>query len=281
MAALLVALGPVDGARAAATGLAPASAPASALASAAHRVAPVAAHPALVPTAVVVSPDPAHDLYIGSGGLVIPAGSWSGSDAERAAAAGCGDCRWRVSVLCTKSELAAGRCLTLRLGCPTGTVPVRIWLLPAAGCLGGRRRDLPGRRGTAHPGRRRRRVHDHAAAALPPLRAAVQPADGALVGLPAVFRTGQPAAGHAGADLSVLGLDVRLDARVRWLWTYGDGTSDGPPGRAGRGPTRRSATPTARRDGDGDVRAVWRGEYTVEGLGPYAVPGAALVQTQR
>jgi hypothetical protein len=94
-----------------------------------------------------------------------------------------------------------------------------------------------------------------------------------------VFRTGQPAAGIRGADLSVLGLDVRLDARVRWLWSYGDGAGGWTSSPGGRYPDlsvshayARAGTVTAH------VSAVWRGEYVVDGLGPFAVPGDPLQQ---
>ena len=35
---------------------------------------------AMVPAGVVVSPDPAHDLYVGTGGLIVPSRDWRGSD---------------------------------------------------------------------------------------------------------------------------------------------------------------------------------------------------------
>jgi hypothetical protein len=122
-------------------------------------------------------------------------------------------------------------------------------------------------------------VRDRATAALPPLSAAVQPASGGLVSVPVVFRTGQPAAGIQGADLSVLGLDVRLDARVRWLWSYGDGAGGWTSSPGGVYPDlsvshvyARPGTVLAR------VSAVWRGEYVVDGLGPFVVPGDPLQQ---
>jgi len=242
---------------------------------------PTAARPAGARpvAAVVVSPDPAHDLYVGSGGLLVPAHSWR-SGGGRGEAAGCLGCEWRVSVLCTKAEFASGKCVRIDLGCPVGEVPVRIWLRHPGGdwavvgqaCQGG---DPP--RTVAQVGAE---VRDRAEAALPRLRARVQPAAGTLVTVPAVFRTGQPAAGIRGADLSVLGLDVRLDARVRWLWSYGDGASGWTASPGGVYPDlsvshayARAGTVTAR------VSAVWRGEYVVEGLGPFPVPGDPLVQS--
>lgn len=250
------------------------------LLGAAALVLPTAAAPAAVarPAGVVVSPDPQHDLYVGTGGLVVPARDWR-SGGGRAETAACAECRWRISRLCTKDEAAAGGCPRIRTGCPVGTIPVRIWLLRPGqdwavvgeACQGDRPPVTVSDVGSA--------VRDRAEAALPPLRAAVQPASGTLVGVPAVFASGQPAAGIRGADLSVLGLAVSLDARARWHWTYGDGAQAWSTVPGGRWPDlsvshsyRRAATVTV------GVSAVWRGEFTVEGLGPFAVPGAPLVQ---
>ena len=107
----------------------------------------------------------------------------------------------------------------------------------------------------------------------------MQPADGALVGVPAVFRTGQPAEGLTGADLSVLGLDVRLEARPRWWWSWGDGSGGWVASPGGRWPDL-SVAHTYRVLGPQQVQvtAVWRGSYVVEGLGPFPVPGDPLTQ---
>jgi hypothetical protein len=234
---------------------------------------------AVPPSGVVVSPDPARDLYVGTGGLVVPASRWRGSASGRSDAASCLDCHWRVSVLCTKAESAAGTCRGIDVGCPVGTVPVRIWLLRP-----GRDWEVVGRacQGATPPVTTTdlgSHVRDRAETVLPPLRAGVQPTGGALVRLPALFRSGQPAQGISGADLSVLGLDVRLTARVRWHWTYGDGAEAWTSSPGGVWPVttvnhayHRAGTVRA------SVQAVWRGEFTVEGLGPFAVPGPALVQ---
>ncbi len=252
-------------------------------ASPAAASAPTATFAATVlPTGVVVSPDPAHDLYTGTGGLVIPALHWNGAPGDRGRVASCTDCQWRVSQLCTKADLSAGKCKILHVGCPVDTIPVRIWLSHGDGvwevvgetCQGPRPPQTIDQVGA--------QVHDLAQAALPALRAAVQPANGVLVGLPAVFRTGQPASGIIGADLSVIGLDVSLDSRVRWHWVYGDGASVWTVKPGGAWPDtsvshvyRHAATARA------SVEAVWRAQYVVEGLGPFTVPGPLLVQSQQ
>jgi hypothetical protein len=242
-------------------------------------LAPATAQRAVPPTAVVVSPDPEHDLYVGTGGLVVPGARWRGAEDGRSEAASCPECRWRISLLCTKAEFAAGNCRGIDIGCPIGTVPVRVWLLRP-----GQDWDVVGRacQGDEPPvtvtdvGSR---VRDRAEAALPPLRAAVQPASGALVRLPALFRTGQPAQGIEGADLSVLGLEVRLTSRVRWHWDYGDGDGAWTSSPGGTYPdTSVNHAYLVAGTLSATVVAVWRAEFTVEGLGPFAVPGPALTQ---
>ena len=228
---------------------------------------------------VTVSPDPQHDLYVGDGGLVVPSADWRGDEAGRRSTASCLDCSWRVSVLCTKAEAAAGRCQRIDLGCPVGTVPVRIWLLrPGADwAVVGRACQGPSTPVTVTGVGTQ--VHDTALAALPPLRAQAQPEGAALVRVPVLFRTGQPADGIRHADLPVLGLTVVLDARVRWHWAYGDGTDAWTSSPGGTWPDT-SVSHAYRGSGEqrASVEAVWRAEFTVEGLGPFPVPGPALVQ---
>ena len=126
--------------------------------------------------------------------------------------------------------------------------------------------------GAEHLGEERR--------SLAVVHVAVQPPDGVLVTVPAAFRSGQPASGLTGAGLSVLGLAVTLDARARWLWSYGDGVTSWSSVPGGRYPNL-SVSHAYRRSGSlrVTVSSVWRGSYTVEGIGPFAIPGDPLVQT--
>jgi hypothetical protein len=230
------------------------------------------------PSADVVGDDQA-DRYVGSGALVIPARGWQGGDDARASAAGCEDCRWRITEVCTKSEFAAGGCRDISLGCPIGTDRVRVWLarpgedwsLLGTTCLGDAPPTTRTELGAA--------VAERVARALPPLVLGADPPGGTLVGLPAVLRAGQSAAGLRDVALDVVGLSVDLDARARWRWDHGDGTATWTDGPGGRWPDDTVAH-TYRRAGTYLVRvdAVWRATYTVEGLGPFAVPGT-LTQT--
>jgi len=257
----------------------PAAVPASAATASAARALAATAPTAAAPRSVTVSPDPQHDLYVGDGGLVVPAADWRGDEPGRRSTASCLDCSWRVSVLCTKAEAAAGTCQRIDLGCPVGTVPVRIWLLVPGADWAVVGRACQGPSAPATVTGLGTQLHDDALAALPPLRAGAQPDRAALVRVPVLFRTGQPADGLRGADLSMLGLSVLLDARVRWHWAYGDGTDVWTSSPGGAWPdTSVSHVYLGAGVHEASVEAVWRAEFTVEGIGPFPVPGPPLVQ---
>lgn len=229
--------------------------------------------------AVDVIGDDGSDIYTGTGGVVFPPGVWRGDETGRSDAASCDGCTWSITAFCTRADFDLGSCTASHLDCPADLIRVRVWLAQpleprrfvGAACIGGSPPPTRTEIGAA--------VREATSQALPELRADAQPADGALVGVPTVFRTGQPAGGLAGADLSVLGLDVRLDARPRWWWAWGDGGGSWTASPGGRWPDD-SVSHTYRELGAQTVRvtAVWRGSYVVEGLGPFAVPGDPLTQ---
>ena len=229
--------------------------------------------------AIDVVGDDGSDIYTGTGGVVFPARDWRGDETGRSDAAGCDGCTWSITAFCTRAEFDLGSCTASHLDCPPDRVRVRVWLaqpgearrLVGAACIGGTPPPTRTEIGAA--------VRASASQQLPPLAAGVQPADGALIGVPAVFRTGQPADGIVGADLSVLGLAVTLDARPRWWWSWGDGSGEWTSAPGGRWPdTSLAHTYHASGRHSAAVTAVWRGSYVVEGLGPYAVPGDPLTQ---
>ncbi|MFN8167383.1 MAG: hypothetical protein U0S36_01220 [Candidatus Nanopelagicales bacterium] len=240
-------------------------------------VAAAAAPSALVHADVVG--DDENDLYRGTGGLIVPESSWRSDGPSRQDVAGCADCEWRITRLCTKDAQANGGCRRLDVGCPVGTIPVRVWLRHDGGdwVVVGRTCQGDGApRTVTDVGTE---VTRDAVRLLPPLRARVQPAGPALVHVPVIGRTGQPARGIRGADLSVLGVAVSLDARVRWRWSWDDGDPDWYDVPGGRYPdtavSHTYATAGTHRIG---VTSVWRAQFTVEGLGPFDVPGGPLTQ---
>jgi hypothetical protein len=238
-----------------------------------------AAAPTQIGAATDVTGDDENDLYRGTGGLVVPESSWTSDHGSRREVAGCLDCEWRITRLCSKDQQASGGCRRIDVGCPVGTVAVRVWLRRVGGewavvgrmCQG----DEPPRTVTDVG----TEVREQAERLLPALRVRVEPNGAALVSLPVVGRTGQPAEGIRGADLSVLGTAVVLDARVRWRWDWADGAAQWYADPGSRWPdtavSHTYRTPGAR---SLEVTALWRGEFVVEGLGPFAVPGPPLTQ---
>ena len=229
--------------------------------------------------AVDVIGDDGADIYTGTGGVVFPPGVWRGDETGRSDAASCDGCTWSITAFCTRADFDLGSCTASHLDCPADLIRVRVWLAQpgaprrfvGAACIGGTPPPTRTEIGAA--------VREATSQALPALRAGAQPADGTLVGVPTVFRTGQPVDGLVDADLSMLGLDVRLDARPRWWWAWGDGGGSWTASPGGRWPDA-SVSHTYRALGAQTVRvtAVWRGSYVVEGLGPFPVPGDPLTQ---
>ncbi len=237
-----------------------------------------AASPTPVPSTGVQGDD-GRDVYIGSGGLVIPARHWRGDPSGRRQVLECTDCQWRMTTACTSLQFDTGSCPASHVGCPSGLIRVRVWLkhgdgpwvLTGYACVGG---SPPPSRSSIE-----RAVRGLSIQALPALRPSFQPGSGALTGLPVVFWSGQSRFGLQQADLSVLGVQVTLTAQPRWQWSWGDGDSLATSDPGGRYPLM-TVTHTYRRNGVQIVRVLsqWRASYTVEGLGPYPVPGADLSQ---
>ena len=227
-----------------------------------------------------VQGDDGRDIYIGSGGLVFPAHHWQGDPSGRRQVLECTDCQWRITTACTSLQFDTGSCPASHVGCPSGLIRVRVWLKHGGGpwvltgyaCIGG---SPPPSRSSIE-----RAVRDLSIQVLPALRPSYEPASGALTGLPVDFWSGQSRLGLQQADLSVLGVQVMLDARPRWKWFWGDGGSLSTIDPGGRYP-RMTVTHTYLHNGRQTVRVLsrWRASYTVEGLGPYPVPGVELSQS--
>ncbi len=102
---------------------------------------------------------------------------------------------------------------------------------------------------------------------VPQQRAGFQPANGALVHLPAIFFAGQPTTTRG--TVSVLGLQVRITATPTWTWTFEPGatfttTTPGAPYPA------KDVTHTYQTTGKRTVELVttWRGEVRAHRRGP-------------
>jgi hypothetical protein len=218
-------------------------------------------------------------------GVVFPGVDPGGAVGRATAArAGCVDCSWSVVASCAGSVPGVeggGLCAGAVSGCVVaGEVSYRVyvregeggWVLVGTVCLG------PGGApvGVADVGAAVRRV---VVSYLPDGRPSFQPAGGGLVNLPVLFAAGEPAV-VVTEPFVVLGFEVVVRARARWEWGFEPGVVAGF-GVAGGGWPDDSVSYTYRGPG---VRWVgvstwWRCEFTVDGAGPFVVPGGEIVKS--
>ncbi len=215
--------------------------------------------------------DDARDVYVGTGGLILPESV--DTDARRRVA-GCPGCSWRLTSVCVDPGLGAsfdgrGGCSGVVHGCPQDRQLLRAWFRPPGQswrpvdvvCLGE----------PVTVDRLGREVVTELEEGLPPLRPTVLPARSAVTQLPVVFASGQRA-GPRTWTMTLSGRTVQVTALPDWTWTFGDGsTSTGPRalhvyGRAGSHPV--------------SIVARWSATYVVDGLGPFDVP-ELVVQSDR
>ncbi len=228
---------------------------------------------------VVADPDGAQ--YVGRGGLLLPAGSFTGSDADRRDAATCPECRWALLPMCRGNGQAGGvECGGAAASCPPGEFR-RIVLLLRPGDIDWREVGLVCLVGGAPT------TIDDVASELsdvvvenvPPLQPTSQPKGGTLIGLPAVFASGQPAR-LGERRFQLVGFDIVLDGRATWTWDFGDGhafTTDEP---GGAWPEMAVNHPYAHAGSyPVSVSSTWEAWFTVDGMGPWPVGGDPVVQT--
>lgn len=225
--------------------------------------------------------DPKDAQYVGSGGLLLPADSFTGSAEDRTDAAMCAGCRWALVPMCHGQGQGGGvACGGAADSCPPGEFR-RIVLLLRPGdtdwnevglvCL------VDGAPTTVDD--MATLLSDLVVEDVPDLAPSYQPRGGTLIGLPAVFATHQPRSlGTRRFDL--VGFGVTLNGRATWTWDFGDGavaTLDDPGGEW------PDAGVTHRYDSAGSfpvrVTATWDAWFTVEGLGPWPVGGPPVTQT--
>ena len=210
--------------------------------------------------------DDEQDAFVGSGSLLLPSTMFSDG---RESASDCPGCRWRATVACRMNT--AGSCRgPARLCGPDGQW-LRIWVARP----GGEWQDL----GAACFGPGGPLTRDAAEAVLvdsmrqlvPPLEPAFDPPSGILPHLPVVFRSGQPG-GPLTSEHELVGMAISLTIEGRWSWDFGDGAgviTDDP----GAPWPDTSVSHIYSRAGDVvvAVRAQWRGEYVIDGLGPLQI----------
>lgn len=209
--------------------------------------------------------DDDHDQYIGSGAVLLPRSSAS---SDRATAAGCDECEWKLTKGCATAT--SSTCTSVTRGCPDGESLRRIWFRRD----GGQWRDLGilciGPSGVLKLAEAEDWVAEQFIQGLPVLRPAKQPTRGVLPRIPVLFRSRQPLISTRAYQLA--GHDIRLSPVPKWWWRFGDGTSlhtDSPGARYPNATIGHSYLTAGSRSVR--VRTTWSATFTVDGLGPFEV----------
>lgn len=236
-------------------------------------VVPMAGPNADTAVAVEVIADDEIDAYSGSGSVLFPVGV---GIAARQRGSDCPGCRWKVTKPCQRTDdhQDAG-CRGMVLGCPQGREIQRAWLAVPGRDFEPVGLFCPSSGEAVAVAVVQAQVRGSFTHRLPSLRPTCQPARGVVVGIPVHCRAGQHSGAVSWTD-SVAGQQVTTSARAAWTWTFQD-----HPGLASRQQVDFPGEPYPRpgiqhrfrMSGPGRVavEARWRGEFTVAGLGPFAV----------
>jgi hypothetical protein len=241
--------------------------------------------PALGDVAVVadvaVVGDDDRDAFVGTGGLLLPA---SVDETTRREVAECPDCRWRLTSPCVDTELGnafdgQASCRQSPGDCPVGRLK-RSWFDDG----GDRWRNLGlvcvrDRVQTVETmGRELWSVLDET---LPTPQVGTLPAAGIVAQMPTYLTCGS-SRGRMEVARRLGGHRVLLSARATWHWDFGDGASvtTSVPGTLVRGgPVRHVFRQAGQREVTCHV--VWRGQFEVDGVGPFPVVEAVQQQARR
>ncbi len=215
----------------------------------------------------------------GSGSVFVP-GGYAVGDNNGSPGSSCVGCIWMLDPFCPDNPVPGYGCaINSAMGCPPGYGRYAVWFAAAGRnlemltsiCIGPGQRPVSG----AEMGSL---IRDRVNQAAPRQRIGVQPANGALTQLPAVFRSGQPAS--ISRTDSIAGFSVRFRATASWRWGWGDGTTTTTTRTGGRYPNM-SVAHTYRRSGQLRVRlrTRWTASFTVDGRGPYNVAGGPVTQS--
>jgi hypothetical protein len=193
----------------------------------------------------------------------------------------CTDCQWAVSPACSDSGPVDGMCAGAMVGCANpqdlryrvylrhGTGP---WVLQGTVCLG------PGERPTSVTDIGQA-VRERVVNYLPDAHPSFQPRAGGIVNLPTLFAAGESSTLRT-EPFDVLGFTVVVTATARWDWTFDRGVTE-PFTEPGGGYPNQSVSHTYAGPGDRQVSVTtfWKAQFTVDGDGPFAVPGPELTKT--
>lgn len=223
--------------------------------------------------AVEVIGDDELDQYSGSGSVILPSSIEMGS---RHRASNCPGCRWKVTKPCLRTdEHQDAGCRGIVLGCPQGREIQRAWLAVPGRDFEPVGLFCPSEGEAISVADLSRRVRGDFTRRLPPLQPVCEPQRGVVVGIPLHCRSGQLSA-HAGWTDIAAGFTVQTSARAQWIWSF-HGTDGRYVRREVTSPGQAYPNPGVRQQlwttGANRVRvlATWQGEFSVDGLGPFAI----------
>jgi hypothetical protein len=122
-------------------------------------------------------------------------------------------------------------------------------------------------------------VHERVINYLPNASPSFQPAEGGLVNLPTIFASGEPATMQT-EPFDVLGFSIVVTAKARWEWTFDHGVMKPFAQPGGVYPNDDVAYTYADPGGRKvSVTTYWDASFTVDGDGPFQVPGPEISKT--
>ncbi|MDQ1604017.1 MAG: hypothetical protein QOE01_1862 [Actinomycetota bacterium] len=195
----------------------------------------------------------------------------------------CTDCEWSVVPACLSDQISDANvmCTGAAAGCPDALdVLFRVylrhgdgpWRLQGNVCLG------PGDR-PATVSDVGQAIRDRVVRYLPDAAPTFQPASGGLVNLPTLFAAGEPRT-MTTRPFDVLGFSVVVMAHARWEWTFDHGIAKVFDQPGGAYPDQSvSYTYAGPGERDVSVTTYWSARFTVNGAGPFAVPGGEIAKT--
>jgi hypothetical protein len=223
-----------------------------------------------------------------AGGAVVTTGvQFPGVGADSAlgrataANASCSDCEWTISPACIANGPSDdAMCQGAATACTAPAVRYRVylrhpgepWQLVDTICLGPDQKPAS----VADVGQL---VRERVVNLLPDAAPTFQPADGGLVNLPTLFAAGEPRT-FTTRSFDVLGFTVVVTATAHWDWTFEPGVTQGFDVPGGGYPD----TDVSYTYADPGTRGVvlttsWAATFTVDGDGPFQVPGPQITKT--
>lgn len=197
--------------------------------------------------------------------------------------ADCPECEWTISPSCVERDPGEQAGCLGALGVCSDPGDVRYWVYFRANadepwrlidtvCLGPEERPAS----VADVGEL---VRERVVTLLPDADPSFQPADGGIVNLPTIFAAGEPKT-ITTQPFDVLGFEVVVTAKARWEWTFDRGVTeefDQPGGAYPDDSVTYTYVTTGQRRVS--VTTYWTATFTVNGDGPFAVPGPEISKT--